>query len=73
MAVLTFKSQYNHRFSLMLHYKLATAAQTAYASIISATRQEDLRTVAELPGSVSKKIVKKRKYWYYQTADLTGK
>jgi hypothetical protein len=52
---------------------LSTAAQTAYASITSASRLEDLRTVAELPGSFSKKIVKGRDYWYYQTADLTGK
>lgn len=57
----------------MLHYTLSTAAQTAYASLSSATRLDDLRTVAELPGSFSKKIVKKREYWYYQTADLTGK
>ena len=34
---------------------------------------ENLRTIAELPGSFSKKIVKGRDYWYYQTADLTGK
>ena len=52
---------------------LSTAAQTAYASITSASRLDDLRTVAELPGSFSKKIVKGRDYWYYQTADLTGK
>ncbi|MBC7649618.1 MAG: nucleotidyltransferase domain-containing protein [Vitreoscilla sp.] len=52
---------------------LSTAAQTAYSSITSASRLEDLRTVAELPGSFSKKIVKGREYWYYQTADLTGK
>ena len=52
---------------------LSTAAQTAYASLTSASRLEDLRTVAELPGSFSKKIVKGRDYWYYQTADLTGK
>ena len=52
---------------------LSTAAQTAYASITSASRLEDLRTVAELPGSFSKKIVKGRDYWYYQAADLTGR
>ena len=57
----------------MLHHQLSTAAQTAYASLSSASRVADLRTVAELPGSFSKKIVKKREYWYYQTADLTGK
>lgn len=57
----------------MSYTPLSTAAQTAYASITSASRLEDLRTVAELPGSFSKKIVKGRDYWYYQTADLTGK
>jgi hypothetical protein len=29
--------------------------------------------VAELPGSFSKKVVKAKEYWYYQTPDLTGK
>ena len=29
--------------------------------------------MAELPGSFSRKIVKGREYWYYQTQDLTGK
>ena len=57
----------------MFFTPLSTAAQTAYASLSSASRLEDLRTVAELPGSFSKKIVKGRDYWYYQTADLTGK
>ena len=57
----------------MLYNPLSTAAQTAYASLSSASRLDELRTVAELPGSFSKKIVKKREYWYYQTADLTGK
>ena len=57
----------------MSYTPLSTAAQTTYASITSASRLEDLRTVAELPGSFSKKIVKGRDYWYYQTADLTGK
>ena len=57
----------------MFYTPLSTAAQTAYASLTSASRLEDIRTVAELPGSFSKKIVKGRDYWYYQTADLTGK
>lgn len=57
----------------MLYLPLSTAAQTAYASLSSASRLDELRTVAELPGSFSKKTVKKREYWYYQTADLTGK
>ena len=57
----------------MLHTPLSTAAQTAYASLASARRLEDVRTVAELPGSFSMKTVKGNKYWYYQTPDLTGK
>ena len=57
----------------MLYTSLSTAAQTAYASLASARRLEDVRTVAELPGSFSMKMVKGKKYWYYQTPDLTGK
>ena len=57
----------------MFYTPLSTAAQTAYAALTSASRLEDLRTVAELPGSFSRKKVKGRDYWYYQTADLTGK
>ena len=57
----------------MFYTPLSTAAQTAYASLASARRLEDVRTVAELPGSFSKKLVKGREYWYYQTPDLTGK
>jgi len=52
---------------------LSTAAQTAYAALASASRLEDVRTVAELPGSFSRKIIKGKAYWYYQTPDLTGK
>lgn len=29
--------------------------------------------MAELPGSFSKKVVKGKEYWYYQTPDLTGR
>lgn len=65
-----YKSQYNYS---MLYTSLSTAAQTAYASLASASRLEDVRTVAELPGSFSKKLVKGNEYWYYQTPDLTGR
>jgi hypothetical protein len=65
---------YNYQYnSSMLYTSLSTAAQTAYASLASASRLEDVRTVAELPGSFSKKLVKGNEYWYYQTPDLTGK
>ena len=57
----------------MLYTPLSTAAQTAYASLTSASRLEDVRTVAELPGSFSRKVIKGKEYWYYQTPDLTGK
>jgi hypothetical protein len=57
----------------MLFTSISTAAQTAYASLASASRLEEIRTVAELPGSFSKKVVKAKEYWYYQTPDLTGK
>jgi hypothetical protein len=57
----------------MFYTSLSTAAQTAYASLASARRLEDVRSVAELPGSFSKKVVKSREYWYYQTPDLTGR
>lgn len=57
----------------MLYANLSTAAQTAYASLSSASRLEDVRSVAALPGSFSKKIIKNKAYWYYQTPDLTGK
>lgn len=57
----------------MLYASLSTAAQTAYASLASASRLDDVRTVAELPGSFSTKVIKGKKYLYYQTPDLTGK
>lgn len=57
----------------MLYTSLSTAAQTAYAALASASRLENVRTVAELPGSFSRKVVKGKEYWYYQTPDLTGK
>ena len=57
----------------MLYTPLSTATQTAYAALASASRLEDVRTVAAVPGSFSKKVVKGKEYWYYQTPDLTGK
>ena len=57
----------------MYYVSLSTAAQTAYATLASASRLEDVRSVAELPGSFSKKTIKGKEYWYYQTPDLTGK
>ena len=65
-----YKIQYNY---VMLYTLLSTAAQTAYASLASASRLDDVRTVAELPGSFSTKVIKGKEYLYYQTPDLTGK
>lgn len=57
----------------MLSSALSTAAQTAYAAVRSASLLAGGRSVASLPGSFSKKTIKGRGYWYYQTPDLTGK
>ncbi len=57
----------------MLYTSLSTAAQTAYASVANASRLDDVRTVAEVPGSFSTKVIKGKEYLYYQTPDLTGK
>jgi hypothetical protein len=35
-----------------------------YAALASASRLEDVRTVAELPGSFSRKVVKGKEHWY---------
>jgi hypothetical protein len=57
----------------MLSTDLSTAAQTAYAAVAGATRLDDVRSVAAVPGSFARKVVKGNEYWYYQTPDLTGK
>ncbi len=57
----------------MFHAPLTTVAQTAYASLSSASQLDGVRSVAALPGSFSRKVIKARAYWYYQTPDLTGK
>lgn len=57
----------------MFYTHLSSAAQTVYAALASANRMEDERSVAALPGSFSRKKVKGKEYWYYQTSDLTGK
>lgn len=57
----------------MMSTPLSTAAQTAYAALRSASMLDGVRSVASLPGSFSRKTVKGNAYWYYQTADLTGK
>lgn len=59
--------------TFVFYTPLSTAAQTAYASLNSASMLEGVRSVASLPGSFSRKLVKGHAYWYYQTPDLTGK
>ena len=57
----------------MLYTPQTTAAQTAFASLRSASMLSTVRNVASLPGSFSQKTIKGKPYWYYQTPDLTGK
>ena len=53
--------------------ELTAVAQTAYAQLLeSAITAEHTRTVADLPGSFTKKLVKARSYWYYQYTEPSG-
>ena len=53
--------------------ELSAVAQTAYAQLLeSAIAAEHSRTVADLPGSFSKKPVKGSDYWYYQYTEPSG-
>jgi hypothetical protein len=46
---------------------LTSAAETAYANVVTGARQADLtRCVADLPGGFSSKTVSGKTYWYYQ-------
>jgi hypothetical protein len=52
---------------------LSITAQTAFAQVSEATlTAEHLRTVAELPGAFTPKLVKGHKYWYYQFTEPSG-
>lgn len=54
--------------------EISAAAQTAYAQLLDAAlATEHLRSVADLPGSFAAKLVKGRKYWYYQYTEPSGK
>lgn len=64
---------YFSQYNFMLFSNLSTAAQTAFAALSSAGLMDSVRSVASVPGSFSRKRIKERDYWYYQTADLTGK
>lgn len=56
----------------MLYTNLSTLATSAYASLASAALAGNVRSVASVPGSFSKKIVKGKVYWYYQVSNLVG-
>ncbi len=57
-----------------MHLKpLSMPAQTAFAQVVeTALTAEHLRTVADLPGAFTHKIVKGYKYWYYQFSEPSG-
>ena len=54
-------------------YCLMGLRASSTSHVCAQTAKQELCTVAELPGNFPKKIVKRRDYRYYQTADLTGK
>jgi hypothetical protein len=57
-----------------LFTELTLSAQTAYAQLLDAAlAAEHVRSVADLSGSFNAKTVKRRKYWYYQYTEPSGK
>lgn len=60
--------------SIAAYSELTATAQAAYAQLLeSALALEHHRSVADLPGSFSTKIVKGRQYWYYQYTEPSGR
>lgn len=57
----------------MFYHPQSATAQAAYASVSSAAQLANVRSVASLPGSFSRKRIKGKEYIYYQVPDLTGK
>ena len=54
--------------------EMSAAAQTAFAGLAQAARQAEMtRSIADAPGSFSKKTVSGRVYWYYQSKAPDGK
>lgn len=54
--------------------ELSSGAQTTYSQLVDAALvSEHARSVADLSGSFSSKIVKHNKYWYYQYSEPSGK
>lgn len=59
---------------LPFYSELSSNAQTAYAQLVDAALvTEHARSVADLSGSFSSKMVKGNKYWYYQYSEPSGK
>lgn len=57
-----------------LYRPLSTSAQTAYAQLFDVALGAELtRSVANLRGSFASKMVKGRKYWYFQHTDISGR
>lgn len=57
----------------MFYAPQSATAQAAYASVASAAQLANVRSIASLPGSFSRKRIKGKDYIYYQVPDLTGK
>ncbi|MEY4592224.1 MAG: hypothetical protein RIR18_1119 [Pseudomonadota bacterium] len=58
---------------MILPKELPLAAQTAFASVTELTLvQDQLRSVADLPGGFVSKSVKGHEYWYYQYSEPSG-
>jgi hypothetical protein len=56
-----------------LYAELCASAHTAYAQLLDAALAADhARSVADLSGSFSRKVVKGRTYWYYQVTQPSG-
>ena len=54
--------------------EMSTAAQAALANLDNAAKAREFnRSVADITGSFTKKIIKGKTYWYYQTRDPDGK
>lgn len=57
-----------------LHTDLSISSQTAYAQLLDAAlATEHFRSVADLSGAFSSKMVKGHKYWYYQYSEPSGR
>ncbi len=59
---------------MMLYSELSTNAQTSYAQLVDAALSSaHFRSVSDLPGAFSYKMVKGYKYWYFQYTEPAGK